>query len=354
MGGAQAQVLSAAQTSIWARTKLDSVKVLDDAMWRDRTLVRAWCMRRTMFLVPSDELALFVRGTARRPEYNYRWALARVSSGKLLDRLLDRTVEFLDRPRSRSEIARHLETKGYRLRLKAGGGWGDRRPVPWVEVGGRSIPVGFLIHMMGTREAVCSGPNIGNESTYVRADRWVRRWRDITRERAEKELLMKYLRAYGPSTMTDFALWMGLYVRDVKGIWNGSRREMTPVEVEGWKAESLEADVSDLERARIDEPDVHLLPNFDSYLLGHKSHRNIVGEGNHKKVYRGQGWVSPVLLVNGRAAGVWSYSQGRKGLEVVVEPFSELSAGVRSQVHEETQRLGRFLGSESATARFGR
>ena len=47
-------------------------------------------------------------------------------------------------------------------------------------------------------------------------------------------------------------------------------------------------------------------------------------------------------------------NRGRKGLEVVVEPFVELSPGVRSQVHEETFRLRRFLGSESATARFGR
>ena len=62
MGGAQAQVLSAAQVSIWARTKVTSIGVLNDAIWKDRSLVRAWCMRRTLFLVPSDELALFVGG----------------------------------------------------------------------------------------------------------------------------------------------------------------------------------------------------------------------------------------------------------------------------------------------------
>ncbi len=352
MAGAQAQVLSAAQISIWARARVPSIKALDDAIWKDRTLVRAWCMRRTMFLVPSDELALFVRGTARRSEYHYSWALARVSSGHLLDRLLDEVAEFLDRPRSRKEIAGHLKSRGHRLKSKAGGGWGDSREVPWVEVGGALIPVGFLIHTLGAQEAVCSGPNVGNESTYVRADRWIPHWKDLPRDQAENELLMKYLRAYGPSTLTDFALWMGLYVRDVKEIWSRSRDKMTQVDVEGWKAEVLEADASDLEAAKVEEANAHLLPNFDTFLLGHKSHRNIVDERNHKKVYRDQGWVSPVLLVSGRAAGVWQYRQRKDGLEVYVSPFERLSADTKSRVREEAAGLGRFLGSESARVSF--
>ena len=354
MVGAQAQVLSAAMISIWARAKVPSVRVLDDAIWKDRTLARAWCMRRTMFLVPSGELALYVKGTSGRPGYNYQWALARVSSGQLLDKTLDTVAEYLDRPHSRNEIARHLQSKGYRMKLKAGGGWGDTRAVPWVEVGGRLIPVGFLIHIIGAREAICSGPNMGTESTYVRANKWVPRWKDLPRDQAEKQLLTKYLKAYGPSTLTDFAVWMGLYVRDAKEIWSRSSNERIQVEVEGWKAEVLEADASDLERAEVEEPDVHLLPNFDTYLLGHKSHRSIVGERDHKKVYRNQGWVSPVLLVNGRAAGIWSYRESNGKLEVQVSPFMELTRDVKTQAREEASELGRFLGSDGASTSFVR
>src|SRR6266849_5901043 len=73
--------------------------------------------------------------------------------------------------------------------------------------------------------------------------------------------------------------------------------------MEGSKASILESDLSELESAKIDEPVVRLVPYFDSFLLGHKSHLNIVDEKNRKKVYRSQGWVSPVLLVDGRAWG---------------------------------------------------
>lgn len=352
IGGAQAQVLSAAQISVWARAKVPSVGALNDAIWKSRKLTRAWCMRRTMFLVPSDELALFVRGTARRPEYNYRWALARLSSGRPLDSLLDTLVEFLDRPRPRSEIARHLRAKGYRLKLKAGGGWGDSRSVPWVEVGGGLLPVGFLIHTAGAREAICSGPNVGNESTYVRAEKWVPHWRDLSKERAEEELLTRYLKAYGPSTLGDFAIWMGLYVKDAREIWARVQKEMTEVEVEGWKAEALEADASDLEGARLAETNVHLLPNFDTFLLGHKSHRNIVDERDRKRVYRDQGWVSPVLLLDGRAAGVWSYQRRGGQLEVRMDCLTRLSSEVKSRVREEASGLGLFLGAESVRTSF--
>jgi hypothetical protein len=309
-------------------------------------------MRRTMFLVPSDELALFVRGTTRRAEYHYRWVPDGVSSRKLLDRLLDDVIEFLDRPRSRSEIALHLESKGHRLKLRAGGGWGDNRSVPCVEIGDGLISVGSLIHTIGAREAICSGPNIGNESTYVRADRWVPDWKDLARDEAEKGLVKKYLGAYGPSTLADFALWMGLYVKDAKELWIQVLKEVTQVDVEGWKAQVLEADASDLEGAKLDGPNVHLLPNFDTFLLGHKSHGNLVDERNHKRVYRDQGWVSPVLLVNGRTAGVWSYHQSRNGLEVRVEPFAKLPAIVKSRAREEASRLGQYLGSGGVDTSF--
>ncbi len=300
-----------------------------------------------MFLLPSDELAVFARGTARRPEYNLCWALARVASREQLDKLLDDLLEILKEPRSRNDIGRLLKSQGYKLKFKAGGGWGDSRSVPYVEVGGASLSVGLLLHAIGARDVICSGPNMGNESTFVRADEWLPRWKDVPQERAEEELLVKYLKAFGPATITDFALWMGLYVRDAKEIWSHMAEKIAPVDVEGWRAGILESDLPELEKTIIDEHVVRILPFFDSFLLGHKSHRNIVDEANHRKVYRPQGWVSPVLLVDGRAQGVWSHIQRKGDLEVKVTPFSTLAPNVLSQVREEASNLAQFLGCSS-------
>jgi DNA glycosylase AlkZ-like len=160
-------------------------------------------------------------------------------------------------------------------------------------------------------------------------------------------LLTRYLEAFGPATVTDFALWMGLYVRDAGEIWSRAVQKMVQVDVEGWKAHVLQSDLSELESAEIDHETARLLPSFDTYLLGHKSHRSMVNESNQREIYRAQGWVSPVVLVDGRAQGVWSYEQRKDALEVRITPFTKFSSGVASQLREEAAGLGAFLGSSS-------
>jgi hypothetical protein len=201
--------------------------------------------------------------------------------------------------------------------------------------------------LVGARGVVCSGPSKGNESTFVRADKWVRDWKDIPSDQAERELVVKYLRAFGPATIADFALWTGMLISDAKEIWSKEEPNMADVGVEGWKAAILRSDLPQLEKAEVDDPVVRLLPYFDSFILGHKSHRNIVDERNHRKVYRAQGWVSPVLLVNGRAQGVWSHIRNKDNLEVRVTPFLRLSSLISSLIREEASKLGRFLGCPS-------
>ena len=352
--GAQAQVLLAAQMSIWARVKGAGLRDVDSAIWKDRSLVRAWAMRRTMFVLPAEELAMFVRGTTRRAAYGLRYALSRIGSKAELDKLLDAVLEALREPRTRSDLAEILrKSLGYKLKTKAGGGWGNKRPVPWVEVGRASLPVGWLLHLIGARDVICSGPGDGNEASYVRADSWISHWKDLSVAEAEKRLVVRYLEAFGPATLQDFALWAGMYVRDAKEIWSHVVDKLVPVNVEGWKANILRSDLSELKEASIEKPIARLLPYFDCFLLGHKSHSNIVDERNRKKIYRNQGWVSPVVLVNGQAEGVWSHVQKRDRLEITILPFNKLSPGICSRLKEEASDLGRFLECTSVNTKIG-
>lgn len=71
MIGAQAQLLSAAQISLWSRVRNLQIAHIEKAL-NERRLVKASAMRRTLFLVPSKDLAIFVRGSARRAEKDIR------------------------------------------------------------------------------------------------------------------------------------------------------------------------------------------------------------------------------------------------------------------------------------------
>ncbi len=356
IAGAQAQVLLAAQMSLWARVKEARIQDLDSAIWKDRTLVKVWCMRRTMHLVPSHELAIFVRGSARRAEREISWVQSRGVSEQKLEKILKEVLELLDEPRTKGELAELLSKRlGSKLRFKLGGGWGSRTKVPWVKIANLDLPVGYLLHLVGARGAVCSGPSKRNESTFVRADKWIHNWKDMSVEQAEKKLFLKYLKAFGPASVSDYALWTGMLISDAKEIWSKQAHTIADVNVEGSKAAILESDLSELEKAKLDRPNVRLLPYFDSFGLGHKSHRNIVDEANHRKVYRSQGWVSPILLVNGQALGVWSHIRNnhKNTLEVRVLPFSSLSNLISSQIREESSALGQFLDCSSVKTTIG-
>lgn len=357
MVGAQAQVLLAALMSLRARVKEVACEELETKIWKERRLVRAWCMRRTMYLVPSSDLAIFVRGSARRAMREIRWVLSRGVSQQKLDKLLGGVLDLLDQPITQHELASLLEKSlDYRLKYKTGGGgWGNQRKVPWIVVSDLFLPVGYLLHLVGAQDVICSGQNKGSESTFVRADKWIPDWKDVSQERAEKQLLIRYLRAFGPATLADFALWTGMRVSDAKEIWMKEASNITLVDVEGKSSAALlSSDLPELEKREYNHEElvVSLLPYFDSYLLGHKSHRSIVDESNHQKVYRPQGWVSPVVLVNGKALGVWSHvrSKDNQLLELKATLFSKRLVSRRnisSKIREEGADLARFFGCNS-------
>ena len=122
IGGAQAQLLLAGQMSLWARVGKVTVLDLDAAIWKRRTLVKAWCMRRTMFLVPSEDLALFVRGSALRAEREIRWVLGRGVPKEKLEELVGAVLKALDEPITQTALAvRVSKSMGYKVRYKAGG-----------------------------------------------------------------------------------------------------------------------------------------------------------------------------------------------------------------------------------------
>jgi hypothetical protein len=90
---------------------------------------------------------------------------------------------------------------------------------------------------------------------------------------------------------------------------------------------------------------VRLLPGFDPYVIGSTGHAELLMPGPYRgRVHRPQGWVSPVLLVDGRIDGVWRYQQKGKRLLVTIEPFVEQPTWAQRGAEEEAERLAAFLG----------
>ncbi|HJS20775.1 MAG TPA: winged helix DNA-binding domain-containing protein [Anaerolineales bacterium] len=353
MGGAQAQLLSAAQISLWTRVRGLRIADVEEAL-RERTLVKASCMRRTLFLVPSHELAIFALGAARRAEKEVQWTLGRGVPERVVDAAIDAMLGALDQPLTRPEIAERVSrTLGVRRQAVHGGGWGRRSKIPAVPVGHLTFPVVDLLHLAGARGVVCYGPYRGNEPTFVRADAWIPRWQAVPREQAEGILLRRYLRSFGPATAADFAFWSGMTLTEARQVWAREQADFAPVDVEGWAAFVLQEDLDELTQARFERPRVRLLPYFDTYLLGHKERHHLVSMEHHPKVYRAQGWIAPVVLVNGRVAAVWEHAREGNHLHVNVSKIESLSRRIIAGIREEAQDLSRFLGTQSVDVQVG-
>lgn len=353
MAGVQAQLLSAAQISLWSRVRDLRIADVEEAL-RERTLVKASCMRRTLFLVPSEHLAIFVRGSVRRAEKEIRWTLGKGVPGRVVDAAIEAVLQALDQPLTRPEIAERVsQTLGVQMQNIHGGGWGSRRKVAAVQVGHLTFPVVDLLHLAAARGVVCYGHYRGSEPTFVRADAWIPGWREIPTEQAEGMLLRMYLRAYGPATAADFALWSGISLTEAREIWARDQASLAPVDLQGWAAAVLQEDLEELAQAEFERPLVRLLPYFDTFLLGHKERDHLVPLQHRPKVYRPQGWIAPVVLVDGRVTAVWEHALEGNRLRLKVAKFGSMSRRITTWVRQEAQDLGRFLGTLSVDVEIG-
>ena len=85
-------------------------------------------------------------------------------------------------------------------------------------------------------------------------------------------------------------------------------------------------------------------PGFDQYVVTASCHAgNLLPGDLRSRVYRPQGWISPVLLVNGLMHGTWRHEIKGSRVEVTIDPFVKLPKWVSRAAGHEAERLAAFL-----------
>src|SRR5437879_10667592 len=255
MAGVQAQLLSAAQISLWARTRGLSVDDVENALWRDRILVKSWCIRGALHIIPSKDFAVFVRGGDRRNARSTAWLVRSRMRIEGVDRLVEAMRDGLDRPLTRSEIAERITASlGIKSVEKSHRGWGGTSTATGFRIAGKMLSLDGIVFLACLRGLACFGPARGAQATFVRSEEWLPAWHDLPLESAYLELLRRYLRAHGPATVRDFALWTYMTAPDSREIWARLEPEMAPVDVGGRIGWVLREDLPALRRSKLDEP----------------------------------------------------------------------------------------------------
>ncbi|ODT98080.1 MAG: hypothetical protein ABS81_28660 [Pseudonocardia sp. SCN 72-86] len=311
---------------------------------RDRTLVRTWSVRGTLHLLPADELGTWWSAlTARegRRRFPPSWEHAHGVTPAQLHAITDAVGEVLgSEPLGRTELAERIQAH-----------LGDPSVTEAL-----STSWGLLLKPAAARGLLCFGPNDGTRSTFVSPTGWL--GRDVPHvgaEEADRALLLRFLGANGPATLADVAHWWGEQPAPARARLRANADALVEVRVEGEKGFVVAADDAD-ELTRVGGgPDAGdpplLLPGFDVWTIAPRSHRRrALPAGMEKHVSRTAGWISPVLVDDGRIVATWEHELRGDTLTITLSP---LGSGPLPAVDDTAAAWAATLGAGDVTITTG-
>lgn len=158
---------------------------------------------------------------------------------------------------------------------------------------------------------------------------------DATEDEGLAHLVRAYLRAFGPASWRDIAMWAGIPPADVQR--GGGALVLRHYQDEAGR------DLVDLPDAPLPDPDtpapVRFLPHWDAILLAHARRTGLLPEEHRPRVFTTRNPFSVgAYLVDGRVVGAWSVQDGR----IALDPYEELAPRDTTQVEDERAALEAF------------
>jgi len=342
--GLHAQVPTTPYLSLWNRVEDFEDILLDEALYKAKSLVKTWVMRGTLHVIPSADLPVYNRAL-RRMWFEHHGRFMRAPDWPSIDErsnvIYPRILEALSqKPLKRKDLndkVRSLLKDDSKPYERLFSGWGGILKETAYE--------GLTVHAQPCER----------ESCFARLDKWLPHidLDKISEEEAHERLLMKYLHGYGPATQQDFCLWSGIMANDAKKAIEKASSTITQVKVEGNKARFLfsKKDVDLLDSVNLDEKAPPcLLPKYDSLLLGHKYRTRIIQEEHKKRVFKPKvGDIAATVLINGRIVGTWRHKKSKRALTIMITPFEKIAKEDLKEVEQKAKELCQYMGAVELT-----
>ena len=330
--GMQAQEPDDPYVGLWSRLEGFRAEELSGLI-SGRRAVRASLMRATIHLVSANDclrLRPVVQPVLERDVYpNATYGRERLA-GLDVDTLLEAARELLDeKPRTAAE-----------LRALLGARWPERDPAALAYAVRGLLPV---VHVPPRGIWGESGP-----VALITVETWIGRGVEVDRE--PDEMVLRYLRAFGPATVSDVRTWSRL--TGLRAVVERLRPRMVTYSDERGR------ELLDVPDAPLPDPSTpapaRFLPRFDNALLSHADRVRIIGDEHRKRLIAGGGMGSVgTVLVDGIVGGTWKTERARGEVKLLVEPFETLPKEDRDAVAEEGERFVRFIAEPGATKASG-
>lgn len=332
VGGIQAQDMRAAMLGVAIRGARPQAgtAAIRSARERDRTIVRTWCMRGTLHLVPADLLPdlLAVFGPVYIPRGRRRLAALGLD-----DDASARGVAIIGdvlagrAPQTRHEIAAAVGRRDHTLDLRG------------------QAPI-HLLRRACLAGVVCEVGSRDRQPVYGLRRDW---FPDPAPQRSDALGILGrwYIDAFGPASRDDFAAWSGLPAADVRQAWD-QIDGLVEVHADLWiRGPDPGAP------APTDPPTVRLVPAFDSYLLGYRRRDHAVAPEHRTRVHPGGGVIRSTVLVDGLVAGTWTIQRSATKARLVIATFSGVPGVPMSALDAEAARVSAALEVDLTLAMVG-
>jgi hypothetical protein len=311
---------ASAHQSLRARMRRFSRSQLDELMWGTWQLARFRAMRLTMFVFPHDVLEVAAAATRHLAEpLAARWLRDAGLTQREFDRVAAEVAAALaDGP---------LTTRQLRTMLEL--------PPPF------ELP-GVVSRLCDLGRVVGGAPAGSWRSSVRRYHRWedvlpsvdLRRWEEGA---AIREMIVRYLRSYGPVTIDDVAWWTGIAKGRCRQALDALGSVVEEVTVDGWPGPLYRASDSPMPAAPAET--VRALPLLDPYVQGYRHRIRFLDPDRHGFVYDRGGNAAATLVHRGRIIGVWQYAQ-EPAESVRYHVFTPVPAAVRAAGEAELADAG--------------
>lgn len=331
-----------------ARMAESSPAAIEGAMYEERTVLRVLAMRRTLFLVPLEDVAIIHAAASR--------GIAEAERKRTLKMLTDAGIapdpaalleqleaDGLATIRARGEITtselRRLDPRiAQRITLARGKSY----------EGTISVATKVVFHL-ALDGRIARGKPLG---TWISGQfRWspIERWMpggipELPVDEARAELVRRWLRAFGPGTRDDIKWWTGWTVGATRQAL--AAIDAVEVDLEGGQTGYVLPD----DRAPTDPPDrwVALLPALDATTMGWAGRDWYLGP-HRSALFDTSGNAGPTIWVDGRIIGGWA--QRRSG-EIVPRLLEDVGTETTQAIDAEAARLEAWLGPTRVTGSF--
>lgn len=325
--------------SAWARVPDLTPADVDRALYTDRTLIKQLAMRRTLFAFPRELVPAVLPSSSARVATAERTRMARdlARAG-----ITEDGAGWLDR--AGIAVTNALAEAGPLAAQQL------RRAVPLIDVavggtGGETWSAPQLLTLLGAEGTIMRGPSTGTFPTarplWTLTTRWlgeqVERWDAAN---GYRELVRRWLAAFGPGTEDDIVWWMGA----TKGIVRTALTELGAVAVtldgtdlRGW----LLPDDDENAAAGLAHPEpwTALLPPLDPTVMGWKNRDFYLGS-HSAKLFDTRGNAGATAWSDGRVVGCWA--QDQHGI-VRVGLLEHVAPSVQKSLDEQAEKLTGWL-----------